>query len=363
MANHVKDMTIRDTDWSTVLAAALANVLHAVEGCAPVQAVCSAGRPRRRATQGARRAGPAYRQLADLYEAAARWTGDPWFGLHRRSERGRAQLRSPGISRFTTATLEQAFEVLARYLSLWTTSAGFRIERLAHDDRGRLDLLRSHRLAAAPRLRDVDDTAAANAGGQLHAGRWRPREVHFRHGPPDDTSEHARLLRAPVWFGMPRNLIARDAASGATPVASADPVLHELLRDPAGQRLCWSRHAAVDPRRHRCGDRGSCCRPGTRGADRRASLGLGARTLERRLDAGGAMARSLLTAGAPRSRNAPRSCTSDLPISEIATARLRLAHRAPSRVPELGRRWPGGVPASVHRTRSWMRGPGRAPTS
>lgn len=40
------------------------------------------------------------------------------------------------------------------------------------------------------------------------------------------TSEHERLLRAPVRFGMPHDKVVCDTAAGTTPFASADPGLH-----------------------------------------------------------------------------------------------------------------------------------------
>ncbi|AUX38841.1 AraC family transcriptional regulator [Sorangium cellulosum] len=349
MANHVKDMTIRDTDGSTVPAAALANVLRAVEGCAPVQAVCSevgldVALPREPDAR------VPYRQLADLYEAAARWTGDPWFGLHVGASVDTRSFGLLGYLALTTATLEQVFEVLARYLSLWTTSAGFQIDR----SRTTIEVAWTYfDFTAPPRRHDCEMSmmAAANAGGQLRAGRWRPREVHFRHGPPDDTSEHVRLLRAPVRFGMPRNLIVCDAASGAAPVASADPVLHELLRDLAEQRLAGraTQPSILDAT---VAEIVKLLPTGDAQLSRVArSLGLGARTLERRLIAGGATFRSLLTA-VRRDRAMHALAHSDLPISEIAT---RLGYGSPTELHRAFRSWVGVGPAAyrrAHRTRS-----------
>ncbi|CAN96524.1 transcriptional regulator, AraC family [Sorangium cellulosum So ce56] len=343
MANHVKDMTIRDTDWSTVPAVALANVLRAVEGCVPVRAVCSdVGLDVTRATEPDARV--PYHQLADLYEAAARWTGDPWFGLHVGANVDARRFDLLGYLALTTATLEQAFEVLARYLPLWTTSAGFQIER----SRTTIEVAWAYADPTAPLRRhdcEMSMMAAVNVGGQLHAGRWRPREVHFRHGPPADTSEHARLLRAPVRFGMPRNLIVCDAASGATPIASADPVLHELLRDLAERRLAGR---AVQPSILddivaaivKLLPTGDVQLPRVA-----RTLGLGARTLQRRLIASGATFRSLL-ATVRRDRAMHALVHSDLPIGEIAT---RLGYGSLSEFHRAFRSWVGVGPAAYRR--------------
>lgn len=349
MVDHAKDMTIRDTDWSTVPAAALANVLRAVDGRAPVHAVWSEV-----GLDVARPTGPdarvPYRQLAELYDAAARWTGDPWFGLHVGANVDGHSFDLLGYLALTTATLEQLFEVLARYMPLWTTSAGFHIER----SRTTLEVAWAYSEPTAPPRRhdcEMSMMTAASVGGQLHAGRWRPREVHFRHEPPDDTSEHMRLLHAPVRFGMPCNLIVCDAASGATPIPSADPVLHELLRDLAERRLAGraTQPSILD-------DTVAAIVKLLPTGDAQLSrvartLGLGTRTLQRRLIASGASFRSLLTT-VRRDRAMHALVCSDLPLGEIAT---RLGYGSLTELHRAFRSWVGMGPMAyrrAHRTRS-----------
>ena len=41
---------------------------------------------------------------------------------------------------------------------------------------------------------------------------WKPREVWFAHSKPKDVSEHARIFRAPVRFGMPVTSLLLDSA-------------------------------------------------------------------------------------------------------------------------------------------------------
>lgn len=345
MADHVKDMTIRDTDWSTVPASALANVLHALEGRVPLQAVCGeVGLDLARPLEPEARV--PYHQLADLYEAAASWTADPWFGLHVGANVDARSFDLLGYLALTSATLAQMFEVLARYLPLWTTSAGFEIER----SRTTLAVSWAYSDPEAPIRRhdcEMSIMAAAGVGGLLQAGRWRPREVHFRHPRSADTSEHVRLLCAPVRFDMPSNLIVCDAASAAMPLATADPALHELLRDLAERRL-----AARPVRASILDDTVATIVKLLPTGDVQLSrvartLGLGARTLQRRLIADGTTFRDLLTT-VRRDRAMHALVHSDLSVGEIAD---QLGYGSISELHRAFRSWVGVGPAAYRRAR------------
>ncbi|WP_437635374.1 AraC family transcriptional regulator [Sorangium sp. So ce854] len=348
MAEHAEDMTTRETDWSTVPTAALANVLGTLAGRTSVHVFCrELGLEVSQLT--AKDARVPYRKLADLYEAAARWTGDPWFGLHVGASVDAHSFDLLGYLALTAATLEQTFETLARYLPLWTTSARFQVER----SRGKIELAWAYADPTAPPRRhdtEMSMMAALSVGKQLHTGRFQPREVYFRHEPPGDMSEHLRLLRAPVRFGMPGNLIVCDAASGAAPVVSADPALHELLRDLADRRLSArvTQPSLVD-------DAVAAITKLLPTGDVRLSrvarvLGLGTRTLQRRLIAGGATFRDLVTA-VRRDRAMHALAHSDSPIGEIAG---QLGYGSPSELQRAFRGWAGVGPAAyrrAHRTR------------
>jgi AraC-like DNA-binding protein len=66
---------------------------------------------------------------------------------------------------------------------------------------------------------------------------WTPREVWFQHAKPKDTSEHARIFRAPVRFGMPTNALLLDCRSLDIPLRTARPHLHRAITEAAEQFL------------------------------------------------------------------------------------------------------------------------------
>jgi AraC-like DNA-binding protein len=69
---------------------------------------------------------------------------------------------------------------------------------------------------------------------------WQPREVHFQHSQPRDTSEHHRLFRGPLHFRMRHNQLIFDRATLRAPLQNADPVLGEILTSHADYLLAAS---------------------------------------------------------------------------------------------------------------------------
>lgn len=343
MAADGHAMTSRH-DGATVRSGALANVLRAIYGRAPVDAVCrDVGLDPALASQ--RDARVPYRQLAELFDAAARRTGDPWFGLHVGASVDPRSFELVGYLTHTADTLGQAFEVLARYLPLWTTCARFHVER----SRTGMEVVWIYSDPAADSWRhDCEMTLAAaiGVGGLLQAGRWRPRDVHFRHPTPEDTSGHTRILRAPVRFAKPHNRFVCDAAACDVPMATADPVLHAMLRDLADSQLA-ALPVQSSPLDDVAGVIASLLPSGDAQISRVArTLGIGTRTLQRRLIASGATFRGLLNT--VRHERATRELVeSERSINEIAT---RLGYAAPSELTRAFRRWTGMGPGAYRRT-------------
>lgn len=341
MAAEVQDMTTRDR--ATVRSVALANVLRAIDGRAPVDAVCrEVGLEPAIASQ--RDARVPYRQLAGLFDAAARWTADPWFGLRVGANVDPRSFELVGYLTQTTATLGQAFEIIARYLPLWTTCVRFEVER----SRTGIEIVWTYADPAADGWRhdcEMTMAAAIGIGGLFQAGHWRPREVHFRHAAPNDTSAHARMLRAPVRFAMRHNRFVCDAAAWSVPIATADPTLHALLRELADSQLA-ARPAQSSPLEDVAAVIATLLPSGEAQISRVArTLGVGTRTLQRRLIACGATFRGLLdTVRCDRATH--ELVESDRSIHEIAT---RLGYAAPSELTRAFRRWTGMGPAAYRR--------------
>lgn len=340
MAADAKD-TIRD--GATVRSVALANVLRAVYGRASVDVVCrDVGLDPAIASQ--RDARVPYRQLAALFDAAARRTGDPWFGLHVGASVDPRSFELVGYLAHTADTLGQSFEVLARYLPLWTTCARFHVER----SRLGMEVVWTYADPESDSWRhdcEMTMTAAIGVGGLFQAGRWRPRDVHFRHPTPEDTSGHTRILRAPVRFARPHNRFVCEAGACDVPMASADPVLHALLRDLADTQL-----AGLPVQASPLDDVAEVIATLLPSGDAQISrvartLGIGARTLQRRLIARGVTFRDLLNT-VRRERATRELVDSSRSINEIAS---RLGYAAPSELTRAFRRWTGVGPAAYRR--------------
>lgn len=58
---------------------------------------------------------------------------------------------------------------------------------------------------------------------------WRPAEVHFRHAPPRDLSEHHRIFQAPILFRQPATRVFLDPSILRIPQLLADAPTGELL--------------------------------------------------------------------------------------------------------------------------------------
>ena len=69
---------------------------------------------------------------------------------------------------------------------------------------------------------------------------WIPREVHFEHTRPENTSEHERIFRAPVRFNKPLTKLIFDMSVLQLPLVEADLTLGSLLERQAEDLLAKS---------------------------------------------------------------------------------------------------------------------------
>ena len=149
-----------------------------------------------------------FAQVVALYQEAARLANDQDFGLHI-GEASHPRLWDVlGYSFMNSATLGEAFNRLIRYLRVWTDGASHDLEigrsvvRIEY---------RYHTSDYAPdaRRQDCEKTFSVIVGaGRLVTGvDWSPTEVSFQHREPESVSEHHRIFRSPVRFGMPREIM------------------------------------------------------------------------------------------------------------------------------------------------------------
>lgn len=175
-----------------------------------------------------------YADMMLLSEHAATMTKDGAFGLHA-GERERLETYGVvGYSILTSSTVEQALRCQVRYLPVWTDVGKFRLEvegAVAH-------FRWEYSPVSLPESRHDCETSLATVTQYLRlltGGRWKPCEVWFRHRKPRDTSEHMRIFRAPVRFGTPTDALLFDSRLLSTPLKSANPRAHRLLKDAAEQ--------------------------------------------------------------------------------------------------------------------------------
>jgi AraC-like DNA-binding protein len=181
-----------------------------------------------------------YADMMMLSELAARMTRDVAFGLHVGEKVEQHSYGIVGYSVVSSANLGEALRTLERYLPIWTNVGAFKLDRegsVAH-----FQWKYSNGSLPEPR-HDVELTMATVARfDRFSAGvAWKPREVWFAHAKPKDVSEHARIFRAPVRFGMPANALLLDSSLLNLPLTGANPVAHQVITEAAEQLL------ALDP--------------------------------------------------------------------------------------------------------------------
>jgi len=181
-----------------------------------------------------------YADMMLLSELAARMTKDVAFGLHVGEQVEQNSYGIIGYSVVSSANLGEALRTLERYLPIWTDVGAFKLDvegSVAH-----FQWKYSNSSLPEPR-HDVETTMATVVRfNRLSGGaEWKPREVWFAHAKPKDVSEHARIFRAPVRFGMPVNALLLDSSLLDIPLKGANPVAHQVITEVAEQLL------ATDP--------------------------------------------------------------------------------------------------------------------
>jgi AraC-like DNA-binding protein len=163
-----------------------------------------------------------------LWDEAARLTGDDAFGLH-----VAAGIR-PGVFDVldyacrTAPTLRVSFERLIRYNRLEHDIAVF-----SYVERGSVGRL-EHRFripGIEPSRQAAEFTMASIVviGGQILGEALRPRAVEFRHTAPRETVEHLRAFGVEPRFGCEANALELDREVLERPVPNADPALSRII--------------------------------------------------------------------------------------------------------------------------------------
>jgi AraC-like DNA-binding protein len=182
-----------------------------------------------------------YSDMMLLSEYAAKMTRDPAFGL-RVGEREKPQSYGVvGYSIMTSSTVEEALCSQVRYLPIWTNVGNFKLQvdgPVAHFQWEYLavSLPDSHHDC------EMSLATVTQFLRLLTLAKWKPSEVWFRHPKPKDTSEHLRVFRSPVCFGMPTDALLFDSRLLSTPIRSASPHAHQVIAYAAKQLSACTRN-------------------------------------------------------------------------------------------------------------------------
>ena len=292
-------------------------------------------------------AGIGFAPLAKAYEAAARLTGDPSFGLHL------GELTAPrtyGLIGHLVAksrTLGEAMANLDSYQGIWSQAAGFVLDH----GRGRLRLRywQSDGLPPEQRRQESEQmlcaliTALRSAVGP----RVTPLEVRFEHAAPADASEHLRIFGCRLIFGATATELVLASALLDLSIPEADARLARLVRNQAEIEL--GRSLGEAPWLQRVRSLAGAAIMGSADLSLAAiagSAGIGPRTLQRRLRLEGLTWRTLVdemrVALARRLLEERR-----LSLAEIA---FRLGYSQPSAFHRAFRRQTGITPQTFRRS-------------
>lgn len=163
-----------------------------------------------------------------LWDEAARLTGDDAFGLHVASGIRPGVFDVLDYACRTAPTLRVSFERLIRYNRLEHDIAVFSyterdsIARLEH--RFRIPGIEPSRHAAEFTLASI-----IVIGGQILGEPLRPRAVEFRHPAPRATTEHLRAFGVEPRFGCEANALELDREVLERPAPNADPALSRII--------------------------------------------------------------------------------------------------------------------------------------
>jgi AraC-like DNA-binding protein len=182
-----------------------------------------------------------------LMDTAANETGDGLFGARFGRSFTPAHFKAVGALVVSSANLEDGLRGLARSYS-WI------------QENSRLELALEHGLASLnyqiydgrilARQQDAELTIAAFCALMQHAvgPAWRPREIHFEHGPGGARRDYRRIFGASVFFDQATNSVVMDARSLSTPMLRPLPDAFELAARFLRGQLAAAESAAGDQR-------------------------------------------------------------------------------------------------------------------
>ena len=280
-----------------------------------------------------------------LLDLAAEVSGDPCFGLHFGAVHAFDTAGVFGYILRNSPNVGVAITNAMRYLRLHVDAAELSLELAGPEVR------LVYRLTD-PRIRPSRHYAAlvmvyALKGVRLAVDQaWSPNEVRFRHPPPADTSPYERLFGAPVRFDQEVDALVLDRRLLSRPLSTADHQLLRILEERAQEIL--AELPAPDDLVERLERFVLDVLPGgdlSLDAAARA-LGMGARTLQRRLHERNIIYAQLLDELRQRLSD-KYLADAGLSLTEIA---YLLGYSQISAFNRAHRRWTGQTPSAARRS-------------
>lgn len=246
-----------------------------------------------------------------LFERTAVQLGAPDFGLRLSEARRPSNLGPVGMVARDQPSLRQALDVMRQYQWLHNEALSLTLEEDGEIAVLSLALLAGSGLASR-QATELSVAVLMRLMSALLGGGWRAESVHFRHAAPASLATHRRVLGVTPYFDQPFDGLVLPRETLSAPLPAADPLMALQARRYAeqlalGRARSWSGAARelivlLLPT-------GRCS------VDEVARLmGVTRRTLHRRLaderatfrellaDCRRAMTRSLITAGASKTR-------------------------------------------------------------
>lgn len=281
-----------------------------------------------------------FRHFAQMLEDAARELGDPCLGLRIGLATHPRDVGPLGFVLLNSPTVGAAVDNLVRYLGFHQTGA----EITANEDGG--DWRLAYRVLD-PALADLHQDAECTIGilvagiAHLGAASARPREVHFRRSSPADEDAYRNALPGvTVWFGQPLDAVLTDPEVATQAIVGADEALLHILEQHA--QLLLQQAPGEDELQSRVEQAVAQSLHGGQPRITRVarSLGMGERTLQRRLSERGLTFNDVVDQVRERlaRQNVARD---DLTLTEVA---FLLGYSESSAFIRAFRRWTGETP-------------------
>jgi AraC-like DNA-binding protein len=280
-----------------------------------------------------------------LYETGALRTGDAAFGLHVAERSDFFAFDALGFAIASKGTLREAFEQLAPSIR---ALQGTRIDLEVQEGAAHLTFELPEQDAGLPcRHRAEAYMARVVRTIALATGRAPTlRRVAFRHSRPPDTREHERIFAAPIVFGAPQHRLSLEASVLDAPLVRADPRLSAVLDRHLKDLVARMPAAVTLAERVRRYVRDAFPRGRFDVESVGERMGLGARTLQRSLNAEGTSHRAIVEE-VRREFALHYLAETRMPIKEIASL---LGYSEPRAFYRAFERWTGLPPASYRRT-------------